>query len=116
MGKAASNFILEDVRMDFVYDYIFHLLSEYAKLLRYKPTIPNKAVELCSETMACNAQGLEKKFMMDSLVKGPAMSNPCSMPPPYDPATLHSVIMRKESGVKQVESWEKEYWNRQIVT
>lgn len=116
MGKAASNFILEDVRMDFVYDYIFHLLSEYAKLLRYKPTIPNKAVELCSETMACNAQGLEKKFMMDSLVKGPAMSNPCSMPPPYDPATLHSVIMRKESRVKQVESWEKEYWNKQIVT
>ncbi|PIN22272.1 Endoplasmic reticulum protein EP58, contains filamin rod domain and KDEL motif [Handroanthus impetiginosus] len=110
IGKAASSFILDDLKMDYVYDYMFHLLSEYSKLLKYKPTVPKKAVELCSEAMACSSQGFEKKFMYDSLVKGPVFSNPCTMPPPYDPASLHSVIERKDSGIKQVETWEKEYW------
>ncbi|KAL7147466.1 hypothetical protein ABFS83_06G109500 [Erythranthe nasuta] len=107
IGKEASKFILEDLKMDYVYDYIFHLLSEYAKLLKYKPTVPDRAVELCSESMACTAQGLNKKFMTESMVKGPALSNPCTMPPPYDPASLHSLIERKDSGIEQVE---REYW------
>ncbi|KAK6121699.1 hypothetical protein DH2020_044567 [Rehmannia glutinosa] len=110
IGKAASSFILDELKMDYVYDYMFHLLSEYAKLLKYKPTVPQKAVELCSESMACLAQGFEKQFMTDSLVKGLAVSEPCAMPPPYDPASLHSVIEGKDSGIKQVETWEKEYW------
>ncbi|KAL0452497.1 UNVERIFIED_CONTAM: O-glucosyltransferase rumi [Sesamum latifolium] len=113
IGKKASSFILDELKMDYVYDYMFHLLNEYAKLLKYKPTVPKRAVELCSEAMACPSQGVEKKFMTDSLVKGPSVSNPCTMPPPYDPASLHSVIERKDSGIKQVEAWEKEYWQNQ---
>ncbi|KAL8106791.1 hypothetical protein AgCh_023529, partial [Apium graveolens] len=50
--------------MDYVYDYMFHLLNEYAKLLRFEPKIPEKAVEFCSETTACKAEGTEKKFKM----------------------------------------------------
>ena len=113
MAKAASNFILEDVKMDYVYDYMLHLLTEYAKLLKYKPTIPKDAIELCSETMACPALGLEKKFMMDSLVKGPSNTAPCTMPPPYDQATLQALLKRKTSAVKQVEKWERDYWLNQ---
>lgn len=97
--------------MDYVYDYMFHLLNEYAKLLRYKPTVPPKAVELCSETMACPAEGFTKKFMMESMVKGPTDKSPCVMQPPYDPPTLHSVLRRKENSIKQVENWEKQYWD-----
>lgn len=97
--------------MDYVYDYMFHLLSEYAKLLKYKPTVPEKAFELCSELMACPANGIEKKFMVDSLV-GPATTEPCTMPPPYNPASLHSVIQRKDDGMKQVDTWEREYWKK----
>ncbi|KAL6531326.1 hypothetical protein OROHE_014395 [Orobanche hederae] len=110
IGKAASSFILNDMKMDYVYDYMFHLFSEYAKLLTYKPTIPKEAVELCSESMACHAQGFEKQFMTESLVKGPAISEACTMPPPYDPASLHSVIQGKVDAIKQVENWEREYW------
>ncbi|KAL3650493.1 hypothetical protein CASFOL_006896 [Castilleja foliolosa] len=109
IGKAASNFVLNDLKMDYVYDYMFHLLSEYSKLLTYKPTIPEKAVELCSESMACHAQGFEKQFMTESLV-GPAFSEPCIMPPPYDPASHRSVIQGQEDGIKKVDAWEKEYW------
>ncbi|KAG9132464.1 hypothetical protein Leryth_008398 [Lithospermum erythrorhizon] len=82
IGKAASNFIQEQLKIDYVYDYMFHLLSEYAKLLNYKPTVPRKAVELCSESMACPALGFEKKFMEESLVKGPNDATPCTLTPP----------------------------------
>lgn len=99
--------------MDYVYDYMFHLLNEYAKLLQFKPTIPRKAIELCSEAMACQAQGTEKKFMMESMVKGPAVSNPCTMPPPYGPASLFAVLRRNANSIKQVEIWEKKYWENQ---
>lgn len=92
--------------MDYVYDYMYHLLREYAKLLSYKPIIPPNAIELCSESIACPAPGLAKKFMMDSMVKTPADSNPCSMPPPFDPSTLQSHFRRKENSIKQVEMWE----------
>lgn len=110
IGKAASSFILDDLKMDYVYDYMFHLLSEYSKLLKYKPSVPKRAVELCSEAMACSAKGFEKQFMDDSLVKGPALLEPCTMPPPFDPASLHSVIESKDNGMKQVDTWEREYW------
>ncbi|KAL0358957.1 UNVERIFIED_CONTAM: hypothetical protein Sangu_0745100 [Sesamum angustifolium] len=94
IGKTGSSFVLNELKMDYVYDYMFHLLSEYSKLLKYKPTVPDKAVELCSEAMACLAQGLEKKFMTDTLVKGPSFSSPCTIAPRYDPASFHSVIER----------------------
>ncbi|KAK1399534.1 O-glucosyltransferase rumi-like [Heracleum sosnowskyi] len=113
MGKEASNFIQQDLKMDQVYDYMFHLLSQYAKLLKYKPVVPRRAVELCSETMACPTEGLTKKFMLESLVKGPKDEGPCVIQPPYDPATLQSVLQRKQNSIKEVEGWEKLYWDNQ---
>lgn len=113
IGRAASSFIQDDLAVNYVYDYMFHLLSQYSKLLEYKPTIPPKAVELCSELMACPAKGLEKKFMTDSIARGPSIKTPCTMPSPYDPATLHSILEKKENSIKQVEVWEKLYWDSQ---
>jgi len=110
IGKEASTFIQEKLKMDYVYDYMFHLLSEYAKLLKYKPTKPPKAVELCAESMACPAKGLERKFMMESMVKAPHSSAPCSLPPPYNPAELRLLQRRKANSIKQVEIWEQRAW------
>lgn len=94
-----------------MYDYMFHLLNEYAKLLRFKPVVPKNAVEFCSEHMACQANGLEKKFMEESLVKGPADTYPCKLPPPYDAPSLYAIRRRKENSIKQVEIWENKYWD-----
>ncbi|KAJ8771407.1 hypothetical protein K2173_026584 [Erythroxylum novogranatense] len=113
IGKAASEFIQEELKMDYVYDYMFHLLNEYAKLLTFKPTVPRRAIELCSEYMACSAVGLEKKFMLESMVKGPANAGPCSILPPYDPSSLHSILQRRELTIKQVELWEKKFWDNE---
>ncbi|XP_004306802.1 PREDICTED: O-glucosyltransferase rumi homolog [Fragaria vesca subsp. vesca] len=110
IGKAASNFIQEDLKMDYVYDYMFHVLNEYAKLLKFKPTIPPNAVELCSETMACPTTGTWNKFMEESMVMSPSDEIPCSLPPPYDPQALRSFLERKANSTRQVEDWENEYW------
>ncbi len=80
IGEAASKFIQEDLKMEFVYDYKFHLLREYAKLMRFKPTIPQGAVEICSETMACPQNGPWRQFMGESMVISPKDTPPCTMP------------------------------------
>ncbi|XP_021717481.1 protein O-glucosyltransferase 1-like [Chenopodium quinoa] len=110
IGQAASRYIHEDMKMDYVYDYMFHLLNEYAKLLRFKPSIPPKAIELCSEAMACAAKGNWRKFMEESLEKSPSNGIPCSMPPPYDPLAFRSFLEKKANLTRQVEIWEDEYW------
>ncbi|XP_061373552.1 uncharacterized protein LOC133315888 [Gastrolobium bilobum] len=110
IGEASSKFIHEDLDMDHVYDYMFHLLNEYAKLLRFKPTIPPGAVEFCPETMACTVDGIHRRFMEESMVKFPSDSNPCTIPPPYDPLTLQGFLERKTNSTRQVEIWEDEYW------
>lgn len=107
IGKEAGDFIQEKLKMEYLYDYMFHLLTEYSKLLRTKPTRPRKAIELCPESMACSAKGLEKKFMMESMVKSPHDSAPCKLPPPFKPAELKMLERRKATAIKQVEMWEQ---------
>ncbi|CAM8937473.1 unnamed protein product [Rhodiola kirilowii] len=110
IGKSSTEFIMEDLKMEYVYDYMFHLLNEYGKLLKFKPAVPKNAVEYCSETMACDAQGFKKNYMMDSLEKGPATRNPCAMPPPYDSEALFSMKKRRHDSIKKVEHKETSFW------
>ncbi|XP_027084559.1 uncharacterized protein [Coffea arabica] len=110
IGKAASDFIQEELKMEFVYDYMFHLLYEYAKLLRFEPKIPEGAMEICSETMACHSNGTEKKFMLESLVKSPSDNTPCTLPPPYEPRVLGAFLRRKANSIRQVETWENNFY------
>ncbi|XP_072994176.1 uncharacterized protein [Typha latifolia] len=106
IGRKGSSFIQEEVSMDYVYQYMLQLLTEYAKLLRYKPVIPKNATELCSESMACQAGRNEKAFMIDSMVRFVADSEPCTMPPPFDRKELEEIAHEKDKFVKQVEMWE----------
>ncbi|GAB4861790.1 hypothetical protein Ancab_037047 [Ancistrocladus abbreviatus] len=105
IGRAGNNFVQQELMMNYVYDYIFHLLNEYGKLLRYKPTIPEGAVEVCSGTLACQMEGLDRKFKMDTTVKGPSLTNPCSMPPPQDPQMVKDFLVKQEKIRKKVDKW-----------
>jgi len=107
IGKQASSFIQEELSMDQVYDYMLHLLTEYAKLLKFKPTKPPEAVEVCSESLACQAEGLEKKFLVDSMVKSAHDAGPCDLPPPFSSRELKMLKQRRENSVKQIEMWEQ---------
>ncbi|KAJ7951129.1 O-glucosyltransferase rumi like [Quillaja saponaria] len=108
IGKGGSNFIQENLKMKFVYDYMFHLLSEYAKLLRFEPIVPKGALEICSETMACPMDGpIWKKFMVESMVKSPSDTLPCTMPPPNSyPQVRQEFLQKKEIIIGKVETWE----------
>ncbi|KAJ9173585.1 hypothetical protein P3X46_016704 [Hevea brasiliensis] len=106
IGKAASDFIQEELKMDYVYDYMFHLLNMYAKLLKFEPRVTEGAVELCSEVMACPADGLERKFMTESLVKSPSVTGPCTMPPAYEPRVLGAFYRKKLNAIRQLQKWE----------
>ncbi|KAH6812107.1 O-glucosyltransferase rumi-like protein [Perilla frutescens var. frutescens] len=112
IGEAGSRFIYESLKMEHVYSYMFHLLNEYAKLFKYKPEIPANATELCSEMMACPADGNWRKFMEESLEKSPSDSLPCKMPPPFEPRELEAFADEKMEAFKEVEAWEDEYWGR----
>ncbi|GMI98387.1 hypothetical protein like AT5G23850 [Hibiscus trionum] len=112
IGTAGSRYIEEMLAMRNVYDYMFHLLNEYAKLLRFKPTIPPKAQRVCAETMACSNKDLCKDFMVQSMVKSPSDKLPCRLPPPYEPEAIRASLDAKEKIAKQVETWETEYWEK----
>ncbi|KAE8807114.1 protein O-glucosyltransferase 1-like [Hordeum vulgare] len=107
IGKKASKFIQQELSMDHIYDYMFHLLTEYAKLLRFKPTKPPEAVEVCPESLACQAIGREKKFMQDSMVKSANVAGPCNLPPPFSPEEYRKLQQRKEKYMDQVETLER---------
>ncbi|GJN26893.1 hypothetical protein PR202_gb14860 [Eleusine coracana subsp. coracana] len=107
IGKQASSFIQEELSMDHVNDYMLHLLTEYAKLLKFKPTKPAEAVEICSESLACQAEGLEKKFLLESMVKSASDTGPCDLPPPFGAHELKMLKQRKENSIKQIEMWEQ---------
>ncbi|RRT85971.1 hypothetical protein B296_00000596 [Ensete ventricosum] len=108
MGKEGSSFILEEVKMEFVYQYMLHLLTEYAKLLRYEPTLPENATELCLESLACGEEGRVREFLMQAMVKWTSDSEPCTLPPPYSPGALEQLRSRKADAIKQVQEWEQE--------
>ncbi|KAL2892264.1 O-glucosyltransferase rumi, partial [Bienertia sinuspersici] len=103
---------LSNMKMEYVYDYMFHLLNEYAKLLKFKPVIPPKAVELCSEAMACEAEGKWRMFMEESLELSPSNGLSCTLSPPYDPLALRSFLDKEANLTKQVEMWEDKYWEK----
>ncbi|XP_078427489.1 uncharacterized protein LOC144700001 [Wolffia australiana] len=95
MGKEGSKFAAEQLKMERVYDYMLHLLTEYAKLLRFQPSKPGGAEEYCPERMICNSTGVEKAFMAESLVEAPSAAEPCLLPPPFSPAELERLAARK---------------------
>ncbi|KAI3856195.1 hypothetical protein MKX03_027777 [Papaver bracteatum] len=113
IGKTASNFIQEELKMDYIYDYLYHHLNEYSKLLRYKPVIPPNAVEFCSETMLCPSEGLQKQFMVESMVQHASEIGPCTMPPPFDALYLQSFYRQKIDSIREVEMWENKFWESQ---
>lgn len=93
--------------MKYVYDYMFHLLSEYAKLVKYQPSVPKDAIEVCSESLICADKGAKKRYKLHSMVDSPSTTSPCSFPPPFDPQELQASLDRNENLMRQVQMLEK---------
>ncbi|KAF3335669.1 O-glucosyltransferase rumi [Carex littledalei] len=98
----------EELRMENVYQYMLHLLTEYAKLLHYKPVIPKGAKGLCLESMVYGKTGCTKAFMLESMENFVYDSEPCNLPPPFESSELQEIASRNEKFAKQVERMEDE--------
>ncbi|KAK9742953.1 hypothetical protein RND81_03G207600 [Saponaria officinalis] len=107
IGRAGSEYIFNQIKIEHVYDYMFHVLNEYAKLLRYKPTVVEGAEELCSERFACSPMGLESKYKAETIVSEPSERGPCTLPTPYDPDTLRDLRDRNVKIMEVVDMWER---------
>lgn len=72
--------LMESLSMDRIYDYMFHLISEYSKLQTFKPTRPPSALEACTESVLCFADLKKRELLQRSTVE-PSSTPPCSLQP-----------------------------------
>eukprot|EP00253_Pinus_taeda_P009983 PITA_09983 len=107
-GKAAREFILNELKMSNVYDYMFHVLNEYAKLLKYKPTVPEKASEYCSATLFCFANKVEEQYMQESMVTTASSTPPCKLGnPEYEEKYVQEFLQKKAKTIATVKQLEE---------
>lgn len=64
--------------MDTVYSYMFHLITEYSKLLDFKPTPPPSALEVCADSLLCIADEKQRQFLEKSAASVSSVP-PCSL-------------------------------------
>lgn len=70
---------MESLNMDRIYDYMYHLIVEYAKLLDFKPIRPASALEECVDSLYCFADQNQTHFLARSATL-PSEAPPCKLP------------------------------------
>ncbi|KAG8387916.1 hypothetical protein BUALT_Bualt02G0071100 [Buddleja alternifolia] len=78
LGTAAQNF-MGSLSMDRVYDYMYHLLTEYSKLQAFMPLRPSSALEVCVDSVLCFADQKKRRWLKRSTTF-PSPTPPCSLP------------------------------------
>ncbi|KAL1192125.1 hypothetical protein V5N11_020845 [Cardamine amara subsp. amara] len=114
LGRSGSGYVLKNLKMKYVYDYMLQLLQSYGKLMKMNVQVPEGAKEVCPETMACLINGgRARQCMDDSLVMSPSVKGACKMPPPFEKDELKRFLEKKEKVEKEVEKWTNDYWEEQ---
>lgn len=73
---------MENLNMDRVYDYMFHLITEYSKLQNFKPVPPNTAMEVCANSVLCLADDAKQREYLERTRAKPFPGPPCDLQPP----------------------------------
>ncbi|KAI4372355.1 hypothetical protein MLD38_010596 [Melastoma candidum] len=81
---SGSRFIFNELKVDYVYDYMLHLLNVYVKLLRFKPRMPRGAAKVCARKMGRLAKGKYRKYMEFVVNDAYRDRVPCSLPAELD--------------------------------
>ncbi|ERN14951.1 protein O-glucosyltransferase 1 [Amborella trichopoda] len=103
-----SREMMEMMSMSTVYDYMFHLLSEYSKLQRFTPTPTPTSYFVCEDSIQCLASPREKSFLKRSLHSYMEDHNPmpCSLSPPND-TLIRKWIEMQDDGLREVREMEE---------
>jgi hypothetical protein len=109
IGEAAREFILNELKMSNVYDYMFHVLNEYSKLFKYKPSVPKNAVECWPDTIVCYAETeAQKECMKDSIITTANPSPPCELgDEEQDEIDIDEFLERKAESMNHVQQLEE---------
>lgn len=91
---------MESISMDRIYDYMFHLISEYSKLQKFKPEKPSSAKEVCAGSLLCFAEQKERELLERSRVV-PSLDRPCKLPD-ADRNRLERLIQQKKKTIEDV--------------
>ncbi|XWS52989.1 hypothetical protein CRYUN_Cryun11dG0119500 [Craigia yunnanensis] len=62
IGKRGQQ-LMESLSMDRVYDYMFHLISEYSKLQDFKPVPLSSDQEVCEKSLLCLAEPKQRESL-----------------------------------------------------
>ncbi|KAG2260628.1 hypothetical protein Bca52824_079922 [Brassica carinata] len=103
IGKRGQGY-MESISMNRVYDYMFHLITEYAKLQKFKPEKPYSAKEVCEGSLLCFAEQKERDLLEKSRV-APSMDRPCTLPG-EDRNILERLIQQKKKTIEDVRNME----------
>lgn len=103
IGKGGQDF-MESLNMDQVYDYMFHLITEYSKLLDFKPVPPSSAQEVCMESLLCLADPEQRQFLERSIAL-PSPDPPCNLQPAKS-NVIKSLIDHKKRIIKDIKEME----------
>jgi hypothetical protein len=60
--------------------------------------LPEKAVEICTESLACLARGLHRECMMDTMEGHDAGFDPCTLPSPFTKRPRRSPTGKRRCG------------------
>lgn len=101
IGNAGQEFMWRSLTMDLVYDYMFHLLSEYAKLQNFKPTVPSTARMLCKQTILCFTDDPKSKDFMKRSEAEVSSSPPCTLKP-LGHKFIEDVEEKRENVTRQI--------------
>lgn len=105
IGRAGQEFMWRDLTMDHVYDYMFHLLSEYSKLQDFKPVVPSKAQLLCKKAVLCFTDDPKMKEFL-KVAEAKASSRPPCTVPSLGRDFIKESEEKRENITRQIWMWE----------
>ena len=103
IGKAGQD-LMESLTMNRVYDYMFHLITEYSKLQKFKPVRPSSSLEVCAESLLCLADPKQRQFLEKSTAY-PSPTPPCSLQP-ADANLISNWVQQRRKTIKDIEDME----------
>ncbi|GAV66613.1 Glyco_transf_90 domain-containing protein [Cephalotus follicularis] len=103
IGKAGQDF-MESLSMDRVYEYMLHLITEYSKLLDFKPVAPSSAQEVCTDSLLCLAD-LEQRAFLERSIAAPSPAPPCTLQV-VKSNVIDSLIEQKKRITREVKEME----------
>ncbi|KAF6147053.1 hypothetical protein GIB67_036772 [Kingdonia uniflora] len=103
IGKGGQA-LMEALNMDRVYEYMYHLITEYSKLQDFKPSPPSTAREVCEESLLCFADEKQREFLKRSTVDSSSVI-PCTLPP-ADHDIIDSWIQQRMKIIRDIQKME----------